>query len=301
MDHELPVVGARQGPPGVLRARARRHGGGARPRSTRSAPTSAAACPSASPRSGSSARATARSTTRSARRRAALRRAASTASPAEVDGDVVIVEHRPDHPGPADRHEHHRPGGRRPALRQRRALGDRTDHMSLASTASVATVDRTIGLTLAVLVVWPSSSTSSSTSCAPASPRSAPRSSSRRTASRTSTTRSSRARSSTARSPSGSCSSSSVAVGLPVLLALRAGPAGRRREVRREGRQPGRGPLRDRQRRAPCGLDCAQLPRRHRRRRPARTTSSPTPDRRRRQVVDWQAPGPQQRPAPLQQ
>ena len=72
-------------------------------------------------RSGSSARATARSTTRSARRRAARRRVAWTASPstrrpaATSSIDTGTVVH-----GPADRHQHHRPGGRGSALHHRR-------------------------------------------------------------------------------------------------------------------------------------------------------------------------------------
>ena len=74
---------------------------------------------------GSSARATARSTTASARRRPARRRAAWTASRSRVAGNGdVIVDTGTDRHRPADRHQHHRPGGRRPALhhRRRRAL-----------------------------------------------------------------------------------------------------------------------------------------------------------------------------------
>ena len=93
--------------------------------STRSARTSAAASRRAPRASGSSARATARSTTRSARRRPARRRGAWTASrsPSSGSGDVT-VDTGTDRPRPADRHQHHRPGGRGPALhhRRRRAL-----------------------------------------------------------------------------------------------------------------------------------------------------------------------------------
>ena len=77
--------------------------------------------PSASPASGSSARATARSTTRSARRRPARRRAAWTASPSRSAGSGdVTIDTGTVVPGPADRHQHHRPGGRGPALHHRR-------------------------------------------------------------------------------------------------------------------------------------------------------------------------------------
>ena len=87
-------------------------------RSTRSASTSAARCRGARRRSGSSAPATARSTTASARSAAAPRRAASTTSssrsPARRSSSTPgVVRHRP-----ADRHRHHRPGRRRPALRR---------------------------------------------------------------------------------------------------------------------------------------------------------------------------------------
>ena len=92
---------------------------------TRSARTSAAACRRASAASGSSARATARSTTRSARRRAVRRRAAWTTSPPRSRrrrrrrSTPARVVHRH-----ADRHQHHRPGGRGSALHHgsRRAL-----------------------------------------------------------------------------------------------------------------------------------------------------------------------------------
>ena len=66
--------------------------------------------------SGSSARATARSTTGSARRRAARRRAAWTASRSRSATGRRHHRHRHRLPGPADRHQHHRPGGRGSAL-----------------------------------------------------------------------------------------------------------------------------------------------------------------------------------------
>ena len=106
--------------PAHLHAGAARHGGRATRRSTRSACTSAAACPSARRRSGSSASATGRSTTATARRRAARRRVASTASRSPSSGGNISVDTGIDHPGPADRHQHHRPGGRGSALRRRR-------------------------------------------------------------------------------------------------------------------------------------------------------------------------------------
>ena len=73
--------------------------------------------------------ATARSTTGSARRRAARRPGASTASRSTVERRHVSVDTGARDPGPAHRHQHHRPGGRGPALRQRRR-GLSTEHLA---------------------------------------------------------------------------------------------------------------------------------------------------------------------------
>ena len=121
VDHRVPGRRPAEGRGGLPRERSSPAWSRASSPSTRSARTSAAACRSASPASGSSARATARSTTRSARRRPARRRAAWTASRSpspptatSPSTPATIVT------GPADRHQHDRPGGRGPALHHRR-------------------------------------------------------------------------------------------------------------------------------------------------------------------------------------
>ena len=104
-------------------------------------------------RSGSSARATARSTTTSVRRRAVRRRVAWTASPSASAGGNRRHRHRRRVTRPADRHEHHRPGGRGPALHH---VGGRALRWSSpASTQSIAII---IFVVLAGVVVWSTSS-----------------------------------------------------------------------------------------------------------------------------------------------
>ena len=128
-------------------------------------------------RSGSSARATARSTTGSARRRAA-RRPRSRPLHADVHGRLGHRRHQPSGIvlGPADRHQHHRPRGRGPALRRRRQEG-----MTFAARHQRDHRMDDLHRHLRRL----SSSTRRSTSCAAARPSSVRRSSSRPTASRT--------------------------------------------------------------------------------------------------------------------
>ena len=87
---------------------------------TRSACTSAAASRGASRRSGSSAPATARSTTGSARSATVRRRVASTASRRSSRGGSVSINTGLLVGRSADRHQHHRSGRRRPALRRLR-------------------------------------------------------------------------------------------------------------------------------------------------------------------------------------
>ena len=208
---------------------ARRHGGRARRALPEVPAPRLPRARAASPRSGSSARATARSTTGSARRRAARRPGASTASPSTVAGGVAHRRHRHDHPGPADRHQHHRPGGRGPALRRRRAATDGTARSTvLRQHRPVATVDRPsarsspssiVGVVVYVLVnIRAGQARGRLGDRAGRQPQAVLR---RRGA------RGPEARPHASRS---ACSCLVViAVGLPLLLAARAGPAGGRR------------------------------------------------------------------------
>ncbi len=122
LDHGLPGRRDPEGRGGLLRARCSPACARASSRCTRSARTSAAASRTASAASGSNARATARSTTASARRRPAPHRVAWTTSRVTVagNGDVTVDTGDRRHRS-ADRHQHHRPGGRGPALH--RAVG----------------------------------------------------------------------------------------------------------------------------------------------------------------------------------
>ena len=85
-------------------------------RCTRSARTLDSACRTAFRRSGSNAPATAASTTGSARSAVARRPAAWTASASSISGGEVTLDTGAIFLGPADRHQHDRPGGRGSAL-----------------------------------------------------------------------------------------------------------------------------------------------------------------------------------------
>ena len=128
-------------------------------------------------------------------------RSAPTATSSIDTGTVV---HRP-----ADRHQHHRPGGRGPALHRRRrwplmiALARPPQSAGSSSSSSSSAGSSTTSLNRRV-----------------GARSSAPRSSWRRTASRTTTTRRSRASASSASSSSACCCSSSIVIGLPLYWVL---------------------------------------------------------------------------------
>ena len=123
----------------------------------------------------------------------------------------LTVDTGTDHPGPADRHQHHRPGGRGPPLRRRRR---RTDAVSPASMAHGRRRHRSASSL--VVAHRRLRHLRRHQHPAGASRRSAPRSSSPPTASRTTPTRSSRAASSTARSTFGLLGLFVIAIGLPL-------------------------------------------------------------------------------------
>ena len=153
----------------------------------------------------------------------------------EVAGGVAHRRHRHDHPGPADRHQHHRPGGRGPALHRRRrplmhdspadapGRNRQTSRPSAGRSAS--------SLVVIVLVVARTSSSTSATGRsrgrlrdrAGRQPQAVPR-----------PTRSSRARSSTGPSPSGLLTLFVIAVGLPLYWLIEPG----RQDERRRRLQP---------------------------------------------------------------
>ena len=118
VDHQLPGRRLPKAEQTYQASAAARHEARASRSSTRSARTSAAACRSACRANGSNAAATARSTTRSARRRVARPRAAWITSPPR-SRPPATSRSTPARSwqGHADRHQHHRPGGRRSALR----------------------------------------------------------------------------------------------------------------------------------------------------------------------------------------
>ena len=122
--HRVPGRGPAQGREGLRVGRARRHEERHRralpevpaPRLPRAAVRRVAVVRVPVPRLAS--------TTGSARRRAARRRAAWTASPSRSAAAIVTVDTGTVFLGPADRHQHHRPGGRGSALHRRAGSDD---------------------------------------------------------------------------------------------------------------------------------------------------------------------------------